>query len=142
MSQNTKNILLIAAVVTAVTIVAFVKQSRIYTITEQPDSNVQPGTDNLPMLLELGSHACVACKKMIPILNEISEEYADKLTVRFVDVRQNHAIAQKYNIRIIPTQIFLDADGNEIFRHVGFYPKEDILAKFAELGVELKVNLK
>ncbi len=137
MSQNTKNILLIAAVVTAVTVVALVRQSRIYTVAEQLDSNVQPGTGSLPVLIEFGSHTCVACKKMMPILDEISKEYADKLTVRFVDIQQNPAIGQKYNIRFMPTQIFFDAAGNEIFRHVGFCPKEGIPARFAEQGVDL-----
>jgi thioredoxin 1 len=39
---------------------------------------------------------------------------------------------------VIPTQIFYDADGRDLFRHVGFFAKEDILAKWKELGVELK----
>jgi thioredoxin 1 len=44
---------------------------------------------------------------------------------------------RQYGIRVIPTQIFYDAEGKERFRHEGFYGREDMLAKWKELGVDL-----
>lgn len=91
----------------------------------------------LPRLLDLGAGKCIPCKMMTPILEEVKKEYEGKLQVDFIDVWQNPDEKKKYNIRLIPTQIFYDASGKELFRHEGFYSKEDILAKWKELGVEL-----
>jgi thioredoxin 1 len=54
-----------------------------------------------------------------------------------VDVWENPKAGQPYGIKMIPTQIFYDAAGKELFRHEGFFSKEDILAKWKELGVNL-----
>jgi thioredoxin 1 len=54
-----------------------------------------------------------------------------------VDARENTELAEQYAVRMIPTQIFFDAEGKELFRHEGFISKEDILKKWAELGVSL-----
>jgi len=56
--------------------------------------------------------------------------------VAFSDVRQDPSVGEKYGISVIPTQIFFDKDGKELFRHEGFFPKEDILAKWKELGIQ------
>lgn len=89
----------------------------------------------LPKLLDLGAGKCVPCKMMEPILHELSENYAGQMNVEFIDVWENKPEAEKYGVRVIPTQIFFDADGNELFRHEGFFSKEDILAKWSELGI-------
>lgn len=91
----------------------------------------------LPMLLDLGADKCVPCKMMAPILDELKKEYDGRLNVVFTDVWKNPDEASKYGIRLIPTQIFFDASGRELFRHEGFISKEDILAKWKELGVNL-----
>jgi thioredoxin 1 len=75
---------------------------------------------------------------MAPVLEELKKKYAGKLEVEFIDVWKNPDAGKQYGIEIIPTQIFFDAGGKELFRHVGFFAKEDILAKWKELGVELK----
>ncbi|MBU4212798.1 MAG: thioredoxin family protein [Verrucomicrobia bacterium] len=77
---------------------------------------------------------------MAPILEDLKKGYAGKFEVQFIDVWQNPDVGGKYRIRVIPTQIFYDAKGKELFRHEGFYGKEDILAKWKELGVELDKN--
>ncbi len=99
-------------------------------VAAQPDSVVVA----LPILLDLGSDSCVPCKAMAPILDEMRETFEGQLVVRFVDVRKNPDAAREHNIRIIPTQIFLDEHGHELFRHQGFYSREDMLAKWAGLG--------
>ena len=91
----------------------------------------------LPRLLDFGSTTCTQCKLMAPILDEMTETFAGRLEVRFIDVRKDKAAAERHGVQIIPTQIFFDASGKELFRHQGFFSREDILAKWAELGVEL-----
>jgi thioredoxin 1 len=72
---------------------------------------------------------------MAPLIDSLREEYAGRLSVEFYDVREDPAPARMYGIRIIPTQIFIDSEGNEIFRHEGYFPKEEILPILAEMGV-------
>jgi thioredoxin 1 len=92
----------------------------------------------LPRLVDLGADKCIPCKMMKPILEELSAEYKDKLQVDFIDVWKNPQEGPKYKIRVIPTQIFFDADGKELFRHEGYYSKKDILAKWKKFGLDFK----
>lgn len=91
----------------------------------------------LPKLIDLGADKCIPCKMMAPILEELKSEYAGKFEVIFIDVWKDPQQGRKYGIRVIPTQIFYDAGGNEFYRHVGFFSKEDILKTFREKGVNL-----
>ena len=91
----------------------------------------------LPRMLELGADKCIPCKMMAPILAELRQEYAGQLQVDFIDVWKNESAGEDYGVRVIPLQIFFGADGRELFRHEGFFAKEDILAKWRELGVDL-----
>jgi len=97
----------------------------------------QPAGEGLPVLIDLGAGECIPCKMMAPILDELKEEYAGRLEVQFIDVWKYPDEAGKYGIKLIPTQIFRDASGKELFRHEGFYSKQDILAKWKECGVDL-----
>ncbi len=92
----------------------------------------------LPRLVDLGADKCIPCKAMAPILKDLKAEYAGRMDVEFIDVWKNPDAGKAYKIKLIPTQIFFDATGKERFRHEGFFGKEDILAKWKELGVELK----
>ena len=91
----------------------------------------------LPKLIDLGATKCIPCKMMAPILEELKKEYAGRLTVEFIDVWGHRGAGDLYGVRSIPTQIFFDAGGKELYRHEGFFAKEDILAKWKELGVDL-----
>ena len=93
----------------------------------------------LPTLLELGSKKCIPCQMMMPVIAGLEKEYAGVLEVNFVDVwlKENVAIAEKYKINSIPIQIFLAADGKELWRHTGYISKDDILKKWKELGYDL-----
>lgn len=91
----------------------------------------------LPILLELGSDSCIPCKMMAPILDALKTTYAGRLRVEFVDVFKQSEVAERYGVSQIPTQIFFDASGKELYRHLGFMPKEDILAKWRTLGIDL-----
>ena len=94
-------------------------------------------TASLPRLVDLGAKKCIPCKQMIPVLEALTNEYVGRLEVVFIDVWENRDAGKAYGIRIIPTQIFYDAAGKELFRHEGYWSKETILAKFKELGVDL-----
>lgn len=101
-----------------------------------------PAAKALPKLVDLGADKCIPCKKMAPILDELKKEYAGKFDVVFIDVWKSRDEAKKYDINLIPTQIFFNAEGKELFRHEGFFPKEDILAKWKELGVDVTPPVK
>jgi len=105
--------------------------------TGQGGAQVSPPAAGLPRLLDLGSVSCIPCKMMAPILEGLKKEYAGRLQVEFIDVNATPDAAVPYNITLIPTQIFFDAAGKEVFRHEGFFSKQDILAKWKELGVDL-----
>ncbi|MCX7871685.1 MAG: thioredoxin family protein [Verrucomicrobiae bacterium] len=93
--------------------------------------------NKLPELIDLGADKCIPCKMMAPVLEELKRDYSNKFKVEFIDVWKNPSEANKFNIRLIPTQIFMDANGKELFRHEGFYSKDEILNKWRELGVKI-----
>jgi len=101
------------------------------------DSAPAATTRALPRLVDLGAGKCIPCKMMAPILEELRRDYKDRFEVVFLDVWENPNAGKQYGIRMIPTQIFYDAAGQERFRHEGFFSKEDILAKWKQLGVNL-----
>ncbi len=104
----------------------------------QGAKNVQPAK---PMVtfVELGSVSCIPCRKMQPIMKSVEQKYGAQLKVVFYDVwksDQKH-YAKQYGISIIPTQVFLDANGKEFFRHEGYYPEKEIDKLLLARGLKL-----
>ena len=89
---------------------------------------------NLPKLVDVGADKCIPCIKMAPILGKLKEDFAGKMEVEFIDAWKFREQAAAYRVRMIPTQIFYAADGRELYRHTGFYGREEILARWQELG--------
>jgi len=127
-------------------VVVFVVGAAVAAYMMRPAADTNPGhsgegtvveTTALPRLLDLGADKCVPCKMMAPILEELKEDYVGTLAVEFIDVWKDPAAARPYGIKVIPTQIFFSPDGTELFRHEGFFSREDILAKWRELDVAL-----
>lgn len=89
--------------------------------------------------IELGSVNCIPCRAMQPILEEIRNRYGSQVKVVFYDVwtKEGQPYGQKYRIRVIPTQVFLDREGKEFFRHEGFFPAEELLKVLEQGGVRL-----
>lgn len=89
-----------------------------------------------PSMVDFGREGCGPCDMMTPILAELSKTYAAQCNVLFSHVGNEPILASRYGVQSIPTQVFFDKNGSEVFRHVGFFATEQILAKLSELGVE------
>ncbi|MFH1384569.1 MAG: thioredoxin family protein [Candidatus Omnitrophota bacterium] len=100
-------------------------------------SGDMPTGDEEVSFVELGSVKCIPCKQMQPVMDAIEKDYAGKVKIVFHDVWQpeGRPYAEHYGIRLIPTQVFLNKDGDEIFRHEGFFPKEEIEKVLSDAGV-------
>ena len=98
------------------------------------------GNAPLPRLLDLGADKCIPCKMMAPILEELRKNFAGRLEVEFIDVWKREEEAQRYGVKMIPTQIFYAADGRELQRHMGFISKDEILATWKRLGYDLQAK--
>lgn len=92
----------------------------------------------LVTFVELGSVNCIPCKMMQPVMEEIEKQYGNQVRVVFHDVwtAAGRPYAGRYRIRAIPTQVFLDKNGKEYFRHTGFFPKDEIVKVLKMQGVQ------
>jgi thioredoxin 1 len=105
-----------------------------------PESNTEEYlkktlTSGKPFLVDFGANSCIPCRQMRPILKEIGKEYAGKTEVLVIDVYKYQNLAQEYKILLIPTLVFFDSKGKEVFRYVGALDKEKIVAKLKEIGM-------
>lgn len=129
-----KNTLIVAVVVLVVVAVACLKSTG-----PGPKSPTSPATrpaKDLPRLVELGAGKCQACKAMAPIIERLRKEYAGRIEVESVDVMEDRERARQIDFNLIPSQVFFDAAGKELYRHEGFMPQDQIEAKFKELGMD------
>lgn len=98
----------------------------------------QVPADGMVTLVDLGAHKCIPCKMMAPILKKLKAKYQDQAAIVFIDVWENRDQAKKYGIRSIPTQIFYNENGKEVFRHVGFMSEKDIVKQLEKMGVSAR----
>jgi len=131
-------VVIVAALVLGVAGVLVLKKGENVSGEDERSISLNQTGKNLPHLIDLGADKCIPCKMMAPILEDLRQEYRGKLEVTFIDVWKNPAPGRQYGIRAIPTQIFLDPTGKELFRHEGFFSREDILAKWQDLGISLR----
>ncbi len=106
-------------------------------ISQTDNSSSISSANHLVTFIELGSVRCIPCRMMQPIMAEIEKEYAGIVKVVFYDVwtEDGRPYAEYYRIRVIPTQVFLDKDGKEYFRHEGYFPKEELI-KVLEMKIK------
>lgn len=92
----------------------------------------------LVTFIELGSVRCIPCQKMQPVMKSVEEKYGKQVKVVFYDVWTDAGapFATKYGIEAIPTQVFLDQNGKEFFRHEGFFPEEELVKVLQTKGVK------
>jgi len=93
---------------------------------------------NRPVLVDFGSTNCIPCKMMEPILEELKLNYNDQFETIFVNVAQDNAKTSEFGITVIPTQVFFDASGKELYRHIGFFSKEEIFNTFKSYNIFIK----
>ena len=86
-------------------------------------------------MVDIGADKCIPCRLMAPILRSLRQEYQGKAAILFIDIWKQPEQAKKFSIRSIPTQIFYDREGKEIYRHEGFFGKDSILAVLKRAGV-------
>lgn len=106
-------------------------------------ANEPSGVPDVPVkgkvtMVDVGAKECIPCKMMAPIMEELEKEYHDtgRAAILFIDVWKHRDQAQRFGLRVIPTQIFYDKDGREVMRHEGFMDKKTIVAVLQKLGVE------
>jgi thioredoxin 1 len=109
-----------------------------FNLSAETAKEIKTTDKNLPEIIDFGAKQCKACKAMEPVLHTLAQKYAESFKTTFVDVWQpeNEAKARQFNIRSIPTQVFISAEGKELWRHTGFISEKDILAKWNEFGVK------
>jgi len=130
--------------VASVLILAFVSQNVLAQSTARPksiDKTVAPKTP-LVTFVELGSVKCIPCRMMQPVMKAIEKKYGAQVKIVFYDVwkPEEQKYAEQYGIKLIPTQVFLDADGKEFFRHEGFYPEAEIDKLLQKQGLKIQVG--
>jgi len=86
-------------------------------------------------MLDLGADSCIPCKMMAPILTKMERQYDGKAAIIFIDVWKHRDQAKRFGVRAIPTQIFFDKKGKEIYRHVGFMSESAIVDQLRKMGV-------
>jgi thioredoxin 1 len=91
-------------------------------------------TSGKPVLVDFGANSCLPCRQIRPLLKEIGQEYTGKAQVLVLDVYKNKEIAGEYRVQVIPTLIFFDKSGKEVFRHIGPWDKASIESKLKEAG--------
>jgi thioredoxin 1 len=87
-------------------------------------------------MIDLGAKKCVPCKMMAPILAKLENAYKGKADIVFIDVWVNRDQAPRFKVRAIPTQIFFNEQGEEVFRHVGFLDEKSIVEQMTKMGVD------
>jgi len=138
-------VIAIVAIVVAATIVAKQRKPAASEPPESQSEGTAPAVTHqaapsegkaLPQVLDFGRGVCTMCKMMKPVLDELAKEYDGRAIIKIIDIDEQEELTDQHKIELIPTQVFLDAEGKEVFRHTGFMPKEDIVAKLKEMGVE------
>lgn len=86
-------------------------------------------------MVDLGAKKCIPCKMMAPIMVKLETAYAGKADIVFIDVWENREQGARFKIRAIPTQIFFNEKGEEIYRHVGFLDENAIIDQMTKMGV-------
>jgi thioredoxin 1 len=109
---------------------------------EPKKASTVTSTEKLPKMVDFWSPTCPPCRQMMPILAELHEEYDHAFVLVKVDVSQaeNQSLARDNQIQYIPTQIFYDENGKQLYRHTGFFSKQQILDKWKELGYEMSAK--
>jgi thioredoxin 1 len=118
-----------------------IDQDRMKKITvKPPESNTEDELKKAlqsgqPLLVDFGANSCVPCRELRPILKEVAQEHTGKAGILVIDVYKYQGLAREYKVMLLPTLVFFDSKGKEVFRHVGVLANEQIVAKLKEIGM-------
>ncbi len=102
--------------------------------TNTKEQFVEAMKSGKPVLVDFGANSCMPCRQIRPILKELEKEYAEKARILIIDVYKYQDLAKEYKVQLIPTLVFFDKGGKEVFRHVGAWDKASIMNKLKEAG--------
>ena len=88
--------------------------------------------DSKPTVIDFWAEWCGPCRTIVPIVEELAEEYVDRVNIGKCDVDSADDVVATYRVRNIPTLVFIK-DGNVIGKHVGAISRNDLVAKIEEL---------
>ena len=117
-----------------------INESRLKDVTALPpptntkEEFQQAMKNGKPVLVDFGANSCMPCRQLRPILKEIEKEYTGKASILVIDVYKYQDLAREHRVQLIPTLIFFDKGGKEIYRHVGAWDKDSIVGKLKEAG--------
>jgi len=87
------------------------------------------------VMLEIGSVGCVPCDMMKPVMEKLSNQYRGKIEVVFIDIKFDRKAVSRFGVYMIPTQVFLDKNGKEFYRHIGYLTYEEIVPVLKKAGI-------
>jgi thioredoxin 1 len=105
-------------------------------VSAEPSSPKEIPVKDMVTMIDLGARSCIPCKMMAPILEKLEKDYKGRAAIVFLDVSKDPEQAKRFGIRLIPTQIFFDKQGNEVLRHTGFMSEEAIVTELKKMGVK------
>ena len=121
---------------TILTLVLFLVNSSLSLAGEPHARLPEIPVDGMVTMLDLGAKKCIPCKMMAPIMEKMERVYKGKAAIVFIDVWQHHDQVKRFGIRAIPTQIFYNERGEEVYRHVGFMSEKEIVKQLKKMGVK------
>ena len=124
-----KRLMLLVALITFLTLSGYSNAIEVNTVLNNAKK------EGKVVMLELGSVGCIPCEQMKPVMERLKTNYKGQLEVFFVDVRKDHDTAQRFGVYVIPTQVFLDRNGKEFHRHIGYYGYEEIAPVLKKAGI-------
>lgn len=92
-----------------------------------------PTPQGKPAIYEFARPSCPVCKSVEAILLEVKAQYRDQVDIRIFSMETDAHLFRRFSVTIVPTQVFLDASGREVFRNEGAFSREALMEKLREL---------
>jgi thioredoxin 1 len=87
------------------------------------------------LIVEFGGEYCIPCARMQPVLQDLQAALGTKARIHNFWIQQHPEVAARFKIMVIPTQVVFKAGGEEVFRHMGYFPPEEFHEALREKGL-------
>ncbi len=87
------------------------------------------------VIMEFGGERCIPCMHMQPVLQDLRDLLDKKAIIRNFWIQEHPEVARAHQIMVMPTQIIFNQKGEEVFRHMGYFPPEEFHAALRKLGI-------